>query len=77
MEENGLAGGAVSKTHSEEAVSGEVISQAPAPGGIVKRGDMIDLLVSLGRWPVRFKMPYLDGLAPEDAILIMSVLNST
>jgi beta-lactam-binding protein with PASTA domain len=71
MEENGLEGGAVSKSHSEEAVSGEVISQAPAPGGIVKRGDMIDLLVSLGRWPVRFKMLYLDGLAPEDAILII------
>lgn len=71
MEENGLATGAVSKTHSEQAARGEVMSQAPVPGGIVKRGDMIDLLVSLGRWPVRFKMPYLDGLAPEDAILIL------
>lgn len=71
MEENGLASGAVSKTHSEQAARGEVMSQAPAPGGTVKRGDMIDLLVSLGRWPVRFKMPYLDGLAPEDAILIL------
>ena len=71
MEENGLASGAVSKTHSEQAVRGEVMSQAPAPGGIVKREDMIDLLVSLGRWPVRLKMPYLDGLAPEDAILIL------
>jgi serine/threonine-protein kinase len=71
MEENGLASGAVSKTHSEQAARGEVMSQAPVPGGIVKRGDMINLLVSLGRWPVRFKMPYLDGLAPEDAILIL------
>lgn len=71
MEENGLASGAVSKTHSEQAARGEVMSQAPTPGGILKRGDMIDLLVSLGRWPVRFKMPYLDGLAPEDAILIL------
>jgi len=71
MEENGLASGAVSETHSEQAARGEVMSQAPAPGGIVKRGDMIDLLVSLGRWPVRFKMPYLEGLAPEDAILIL------
>jgi len=71
MEENGLASGAVSETHNEQAAGGEVMSQAPAPGGIVKRGDMIDLLVSLGRWPVRFKMPYLEGLAPEDAILIL------
>jgi beta-lactam-binding protein with PASTA domain len=71
MEENGLAGGVGSKTHSEEAAKGEIISQAPAPGGIVKRGDIIDLLVSLGKWPMRYKMPYLDGLAPEDAILIM------
>ena len=71
MEENGLASGAVSRTHSEQAARGEVISQAPAPGGIVKREDMIDLLVSLGRWPLRFKMPYLEGLVPEDAILIL------
>ncbi len=71
MEENGLARGAVSKTHSEQAVRGEVISQTPGPGGVVKRGDTVDLLVGLGRWPVRFEMPYLDGLAPEDAILIL------
>jgi beta-lactam-binding protein with PASTA domain len=71
MEENGLAGGVASKTHSEQAVRGEVIGQAPSPGGVVKRGDAVDLLVSLGRWSVRFEMPYLDGLAPEDAILIL------
>lgn len=71
MEDNGLVKGVVSKTYSKGAVRGEVISQVPPPGEVVKRGDAIDLLIGLGRRPVRFKMPYLDGLAPEDAILIL------
>ncbi len=71
MEENGLARGVVSKSYSEQHMSGEVIGQAPTPGRMLKRGVAVDLLVSLGRRPVTFKMPYLDGLAPEDAILIL------
>ncbi len=71
MEENGLTRRVVSETFSKRAVRGELIGQAPTPGRIVKRGDGIDLLISLGRRPVRFKMPYLDGLTLEDAILIL------
>jgi serine/threonine-protein kinase len=71
MEENGLAEGVVSRTYSERAIRGEVISQVPAPGGAINRGSAIDLLISLGRRPVNFKMPYLDGLSLEDAILIL------
>ncbi|MDY6839099.1 MAG: PASTA domain-containing protein [Thermodesulfobacteriota bacterium] len=71
MEENGLAEGVVSKTHSQRATRGELMGQAPPPGTKVKRGTPIDLLISLGRRPVRFKMPYLDGLTVEDAIFIL------
>lgn len=71
MEENGLTEGVVSRTHSERAARGEVMSQVPSPGGVISRGDAIDLLISLGRRPVQFKMPYLDGISLEDAILIL------
>jgi serine/threonine-protein kinase len=68
VEENGLAQGVVSETFDKGSQKGQVISQVPMPGQWVKRGDPIDLLVSLGARPQRFKMPRLDGLSPEDAI---------
>ncbi|NVM21027.1 MAG: PASTA domain-containing protein [Desulfobacterales bacterium] len=71
MEENGLTAGAVSKTFRRRIVMSEVISQTPQPGRVVARGDAVDLLISLGRRPVAYKMPYLDGLTPEDAILLL------
>ncbi|MDY6987935.1 MAG: PASTA domain-containing protein [Thermodesulfobacteriota bacterium] len=71
MEENGVAEGVVSRTYSQRAIRGELMGQAPAPGTTVKRGSPVDLLISLGRRPVRFKMPYLDGLTVEDAIFIL------
>jgi serine/threonine-protein kinase len=71
MEENGLTEGIVSKTYSQRAIRGELMGQAPPPGTKVQRGSAVDLLVSLGRRPVRFKMPYLDGLTAEDAIFVL------
>lgn len=71
MEENGLSRGVLSCTFREQAFTDEVISQVPPFGTVVTRGDSIDLLVSLGRRPVNYKMPYLNGLALEDAILIL------
>ncbi len=71
MEENGLSQGVLSRTFTEQAVIDEVMSQVPPFGTVVTRGDSIDLLVSLGRRPVTYKMPYLHGLALEDAILIL------
>jgi serine/threonine-protein kinase len=71
MEQNGLSPGAVSRTFSDVAARGELISQSPMPGSMVVREDSIDMLISLGRRPVTVKMPYLDGLTPEDAILIL------
>ncbi len=71
MEENGLSQGVVSRTFSDGAAADELIAQAPPPGIVVTRGDSVDLLVSLGRRPGTYEMPYLHGLALEDAILIL------
>ncbi len=71
LENNGLSRGRMSEIYSDGAVRGAVVSQVPAPGRIVNRGDSIDLLVSLGTRPVRYKMPYLNGLSSEEAILIL------
>jgi len=71
MEENDLSRGVVSRTFSDRAGIDELISQVPPPGTVVTRGDSMDLLVSLGRRSVMYEMPYLHGLALEDAILIL------
>lgn len=71
MEENGLSRGVLSRTFSERIATDEVISQTPSPGTVVTRGDSMDLLASLGRRPVTYKMPYLHGLSLEDAILVL------
>jgi serine/threonine-protein kinase len=71
MEENGLSRGAVSRTFSDRAALDELIAQVPLPGTLVTRGDAMDLLVSLGRRPPTYEMPYLNGLGLEDAILIL------
>lgn len=71
MEENGLSRGAVSHAFSDQAAVDELIAQVPLPGTVVTRGDSIDLLVSLGRRPATYQMPYLHGLTLEDAMLIL------
>jgi serine/threonine-protein kinase len=71
MEENGLLRGVVSRTFSDRAATDELIAQVPRPGTVVMRGDSMDLLVSLGRRAATYEMPYLHGLALEDAILIL------
>jgi len=75
MEENGLSRGVLSRTFAERFAADEIMSQAPLPGTVVTRGDSIDLLVSLGRRPVTYKMPYLNGLPLEDAILILESMH--
>lgn len=71
MDENGLAQGVMSETFAKQTRRGEVIGQVPDPGQVVNRGARVDLLTSLGPRPVRFKMPRLNGMAPEDAIVIV------
>ena len=71
MEENGLSRGVVSRTFSDRAAEDEIVGHTPPSGTVVSRGDSMDLLVSLGSRPVTYQMPYLHGLALEDAILIL------
>lgn len=71
MEQNGLSEGMMSRTLSPSAGVDEVISQVPAAGTEALRGDSLDLLVSLGRRPVSYKMPYLNGMTLEDAIIVL------
>jgi beta-lactam-binding protein with PASTA domain len=71
MQDNELTRGVVSETYSKGTTKGELIGQAPLPGKTVKRGTPIDLLISQGQRPVRFKMPYLDGMTVEDAIIVL------
>ena len=71
MEENGLSRGVVSRTFSDRAAEDEIVGHTPRSGTVVSRGDSMDLLVSLGSRPVTYQMPYLHGLALEDAILIL------
>ncbi len=71
MEGNGLAKGIISETYNNRSIADEIIAQVPASGTLVWRGKAIDLLVSLGKRPLRFEMPYLKGYSMQDAILLL------
>ncbi|MBW1896776.1 MAG: PASTA domain-containing protein, partial [Deltaproteobacteria bacterium] len=71
MEENGLSEGVLSRTFSPSAAVDEVISHVPPAGMVAMRGDFMDLLVSLGRRPTAQKMPHLEGMTLEDAIVVL------
>lgn len=69
LEENGLAEGMVSRTFMRGSHNGEVLSQTPSAGRVIPRTTPVDLLVSLGARPKRFKMPRVIGRSPQEAIL--------
>jgi serine/threonine-protein kinase len=71
MEESGLSEGVLSRTFSPSAAVDEVISQDPAAGTVAVRGDSIDLLLSRGARPIAQKMPLLEGMTLEDAIVVL------
>jgi len=71
MEENGLSQGTLSRTFDPTAAIDQVISQVPPSGTVAMREDAVDLLVSLGHRPKNYKMPYLQGMTLEDAILVL------
>lgn len=59
----GLAVGTTTVQNNSSVPAGEVISQAPAAGGLVPEGSAVDLVVSLG--PVT--VPDVVGLTQADA----------
>jgi beta-lactam-binding protein with PASTA domain len=71
LEENDLCHGIQSTTYSQTVKKESVMAQVPTPGTMIKRGGCTDLLTSLGRRPIAYKMLDLAGLSLDDAILLI------
>jgi len=71
LEENGLCPGNQSDIYDRNIEKEGVIAQTPWPATKVQRGTCVDLLVSLGKFGNAYKMPDLDGLTLENAILLI------
>ena len=69
LEANGLHAGVVSEIYHEVYAPRVVIAQEPAAGGMVARGEVVNLLMSRGERPVAYIMPDLSGLAFSSAVL--------
>lgn len=68
LEENGLVCGILSETHASDIQAGAILAQRPASGVTVVRESPVDLLVSLGKWPIAYVMPDMAGLSLAEAI---------
>ena len=75
FEENDLCQGNLTSVYSERIPRENVIAQVPDSGAMVRRGQCVDLLVSLGPRPGASKMPDLAGLPLEDALLTIETSN--
>ncbi|MGI6412167.1 MAG: protein kinase domain-containing protein [Syntrophomonadaceae bacterium] len=63
----GLDIGAVERIYDDKYVNGQIISQKPRSGEMVKKGSKVDLMVSKGKPPRRVAMPSLVGLDLDTA----------
>jgi serine/threonine-protein kinase len=61
----GLGLGNVGYVHHEDTEPGQVMAQVPPSGGLVPRGEKINLLMSEGNRPVVYFLPDLIGLPME------------
>ena len=61
----GLGLGNVGYVHHEDTEPGQVMAQVPPSGGLVPRGEKINLLMSEGNRPVVYFLPDLTGLPME------------
>lgn len=75
LEENGVCPGESSRTYSEGMEKDHIIAQVPSAGSMITRGDCVDLLISLGSRPKAYKMPNLNGLALDEAMLSIEKAN--
>jgi beta-lactam-binding protein with PASTA domain len=69
FEENGLCKGTVAEVHHPTLEKEVVIAQFPMTGREIRRGQCVDLLISLGPRAKAYKMPDLTG-RPMDAALL-------
>ena len=75
LEENGVCQGELSRTFSEGMEKDHVIAQVPSAGSMINRGTCANLLISLGSRPGAYKMPNLNGLALDEAMLSIEKAN--
>lgn len=75
LEENGLGQGSISRTYFKNVEKDSIIEQVPSPGTMVERGTGVSLLVSLGIRPKAYKMPDLQDLSLDDAIILIERSN--
>jgi len=75
LEENDVCQGELSQTHNDSMQKDHIIAQAPASGSMIARGTCVNLLVSLGRRPKAYKMPDLNGLSLNEAMLFLENAN--
>ena len=75
LEENGVCQGELSRTFSEGMEKDHIIAQVPSAGSMINRGTCVNLLISLGNRPGAYKMPNLNGLALDEAMLSIEKAN--
>ncbi len=75
VEENDLHMEAQSSSYSSIIKKDEIISQSPSPGVMVKRGETVSFLVSLGNRPRAYMMPDLTGIILDDALFVIENYN--
>ena len=77
LEENGVCQGELSRAFREGMEKDHVIAQVPSAGSMINRGTCVNLLISLGNRPGAYKMPNLNGLALDEAMLSIEKANLT
>jgi serine/threonine-protein kinase len=77
LEENGVCQGEVSRTYSDSMGKDNIIAQVPSAGSMITRGNCVNLLISLGSRPQAYKMPNLNGLSLDEAMLFIEKANLT
>ena len=75
LEENGICIGELSQTYNLRLNKDHIITQVPPAGAMITRGKCANLLVSLGSRPNAYKMPNLNGLALDEAMLSIENAN--
>jgi serine/threonine-protein kinase len=74
LQASGLEIGTITKVHSSDhPKEGLIIAHTPPPNAMVQKGVKINLLVSMGKLPVKLTMPDLSGMYIEDALELIKV----
>jgi serine/threonine-protein kinase len=77
IEENGFIRGWLSHAYHNDIEKNHVVVQVPRAGRMITRGSRVDMLVSLGRLPVKYVMPDLTGQLLDQAFLMIENANLT